>query len=130
MGSETSKVAEALVKAQDRIAELEATIAHLREVAAEQHAWEEMAERCGLPLKPEAAGVNVMELREAVRLLGTRIRVGSDLHDFMVTEYSQRDKDRKAMNRKRARMKTALFVACDEVEANPIAAAAVREAGR
>lgn len=70
------------------------------------------------------------ELRDAVKVLGNRIRVGSELHEFMRTEYSQRDKDRKAMNRKRARMKTALFVACDEVDANPIAAAAVREAGR
>lgn len=70
------------------------------------------------------------ELREAVRVLGNRIRVGSELHEFMRTEYSHRDKDRKVMNRKRARMKTAFFLACDEVDANPIAAAAVREAGR
>lgn len=52
-----------------RIAELESTIAHLRNVASEQHAWEEMAERCGLQLKPEAAEKNVNELREAVRVL-------------------------------------------------------------
>lgn len=56
-----------------RITELESTITHLREVAAEQHAWEEMAERCGLPPKPDAAEKCIVELREAVRVLAAEL---------------------------------------------------------
>ena len=41
-----------------------AEIARLRSRAAEAHQWEEMAERTGLPLKPEGAEAEIARLRE------------------------------------------------------------------
>jgi len=86
MGSETSKVAEALVKAQDRIAELEA----------------------------------------AVKVLA---KGGSDMA-VMIDKYAAVDTDKQET----VDAYIAAAAECDKssrvVEANPIAAAAVREAGR
>jgi hypothetical protein len=75
------------------------------------------------------ASNRITALEEALRVLAKRIRVGCDFGTFMREEYPVAGKDKKAMNRKRARFKNALFIACDELDANPIAAEAVRKAG-
>ena len=56
--------AEACVNACAGMDDPAAEIARLRSRAAEAHQWEEMAERTGLPLKPEGAEAEIARLRE------------------------------------------------------------------
>lgn len=123
-----------------RIAALEATITHLREVASEQHAWEEMAERCRLPLKPEAAEKCVGELREAVKVLAAA-SMGAEDAKWRMRECQKSIAGAcgQTVQECFAAMRyhnvpSSIFDRYDEAMqaamANPIAAAAVREAGR
>jgi hypothetical protein len=54
------------------IEQMTAELTRLRSRAAEAHQWEEMAERTGLPLKPEGAEAEIIHLRklEAARKAG------------------------------------------------------------
>jgi hypothetical protein len=77
-------------------------------------------------LRQQAA--RIAELEAAVKVLGIRIRAGCDLGEFMRNEYPKDGQDRKTMNRRRNRLKNSLFIACEDLDNNPIAAAAVRKA--
>jgi hypothetical protein len=57
----------ACVNALATIPDPAAYIKRMRDVAQEQHAWEEMAERHGLPLKAGGAEAYIKAMREAVK---------------------------------------------------------------
>jgi hypothetical protein len=60
--------AEACVNACAGMDDPAAELTRLRSRAAEAHQWEEMAERTGLPLKPEGAEAEITRLRRVEQL--------------------------------------------------------------